>query len=421
MERMSASPPGIRKAWLICGLLLLASAINYMDRQTLANASVRITREFGLNNEQYGNVEAWFGYAFAAGSLCFGVLADRLPLRWLYPVIVALWSVVGFATGLVKSYDGLLICRTLLGFFESGHWPCGIKATRLLLSARDRSLGNGVLQSGTSVGAIITPLLMRAMMTEETGSWRGAFQLIGAIGLGWLVLWFLMVKKADLVSPPESPEQKAAGGESFWKIVCSRRMMVIFGMLACINTTWQILRAWLPKFLQEGRGWLETDALYFNAAWFAATDVGCLGAGALALWFARRGMSVNHSRMIVFTGCGLLVAAAATAPLIAQGWPLIAVLMLAGAGALGLFPIYHAFTQDISGRYQGRITGIAGVVGWILPAWAQRGFGRLADLTGSFNTGFVLAAFLPLVAAAILVLGWGKQDPAESSSTPKPT
>jgi hypothetical protein len=32
--------------WTICGRPLLASTINYMDRQTLANASVRITKEF---------------------------------------------------------------------------------------------------------------------------------------------------------------------------------------------------------------------------------------------------------------------------------------------------------------------------------------------------------------------------------------
>ena len=71
-------------------MLLLASAINYMDRQTLANASVRISREFALTQAQYGNVEAVFGYAFAAGSLVFGWLADRLPLRWLYALVRAL-------------------------------------------------------------------------------------------------------------------------------------------------------------------------------------------------------------------------------------------------------------------------------------------------------------------------------------------
>ena len=51
--------------WTICGLLLLASAINYMDRQTLANASVRITKEFQLTQAQYGNIEAVFAYALS--------------------------------------------------------------------------------------------------------------------------------------------------------------------------------------------------------------------------------------------------------------------------------------------------------------------------------------------------------------------
>lgn len=221
----------------MCGLLLLASAINYMDRQTLANASVRITREFSLNHEQYGNLEAWFGYAFAAGSLFFGVLADRLPLRWLYAVVVALWSGAGFLTGFSESYSGLLVCRTLLGFCEGGHWPCAIKATRLLLDARDRSLGNSVLQRGTSIGAIVTPLLMAALMTAEVGSWRNAFQVIAVIGFGWIALWLLIVRKSDLVSRPE-PGAAETTEASFWKIVFSRRMLVIFAIIACINTTW---------------------------------------------------------------------------------------------------------------------------------------------------------------------------------------
>src|SRR5689334_10215631 len=101
--------------WWVCGLLLLASMINYMDRQTLANAAVRITKQFELSQEQYGNLEFGFGWAFAAGSIVFGVMADRFSVRWIYPVVLFLWSCVGFATGMVKGYDGLLVCRTLLG------------------------------------------------------------------------------------------------------------------------------------------------------------------------------------------------------------------------------------------------------------------------------------------------------------------
>lgn len=415
MSSETGAPRAPSWKWVVCGLLLLASAINYMDRQTLANAAVRISREFSLNQEQYGNVEAVFGYAFAAGSLVFGWLADRVSVRWLYAAVLALWSIAGFVTGFVRNYDELLVCRTLLGFFEAGHWPCAVRTTRTLLDARQRSLGNGLLQSGASFGAIITPLIMTALMTSDLGSWRTPFKVIGAVGLLWIVPWLLMLRGADLRATPEGARQAMSPAKPFREILFSRRMLIVFFVVACINTTWQILRAWLPKILQEGHGYLEKHALYYNSAWFAATDVGCLGAGALAVWMARRHLSVHAARVMVFAFCGLLCATCVLAPWLGQGWPLLLVLAIAGAGALGVFPIYHAFTQDISGEHQGKITGAAGVAAWLIPAQIQKLFGMLADRTGSFDLGLALAALLPLVAAVPLWFFWSsaKEQPLE--------
>lgn len=402
--------------WIVCGLLLLASAINYMDRQTLANASVRITKEFGLNQEQYGNIESVFGYAFAVGSLVFGWLADRVSIRWLYAIVLALWSAAGFATGFTHSYDGLLWCRALLGFFEAGHWPCGIRTTRALLSVGERSLGNSVLQSGTSIGAIITPLVMARLMTSELGSWRIAFQVVGVVGLAWILLWLYLMRHANLESgitggKPDIGD--ATRRTPIWEVLFSRRMLIVYFMIACINTTWQLLRAWLPKILQEGRGYTEPEALYFNSFWYAATDVGCLGAGALTLWFARGKMSAHSARIAVFTLCGLLSALTVAVPFLDRGWALLVLLSAIGAGALGVFPIYHAFTQEISAEHQGKITGIAGVAGWVIPAQAQKIFGMLADRTGSFDTGLAYAGLLPLLAVIPLWLFW---EPRKSTT-----
>jgi ACS family hexuronate transporter-like MFS transporter len=412
---MTASVRSSSWKWWVCGLLLLASTINYMDRQTLANAATRITREFRLSQEQYGNLEFVFGWAFAVGSLLFGIAADRVSVRWLYPVVLLLWSAVGFATGLATTYTGLLVCRMLLGWFEGGHWPCAIKTTQRLLESRDRAMGNSVLQSGTSIGAIVTPLVMRVMLTDAAGSWRLPFQAVGAAGLLWIVLWLALVGKRDLL--PGAPSLSATRGPGIWKLILSRRMLVLFAVVAAINTCWQTLRAWLPKFLQEGRGYAEADALYFNSLFYVATDVGCLGAGALTLWLARRGVPVHNARSRVFLACAMLSALAVFVAVLPKGWPLLSLLLLVGAGALGVFPIYHAFTQEISAEHQGKVTGVASVAAWAFAPPAQKFFGRLIDRSGSFDLGLAVAGCLPLVAFAFLGLFW---DPRRSKTEPRP-
>lgn len=414
---MDASPPnrGVAWRWWICGLLLLASTINYMDRQTLANAAVRITQSFQLSQEQYGTLELGFGWAFAVGSIATGLLADRVSIRWLYPSFVLLWSATGVATAMVDSYTGLLGCRILLGFFEAGHWPCAIKTTQRLLAPEDRSLGNSVLQSGTSIGAIITPLILRLLMTDDPESWRPAFQIVGLTGLGWIAAWFLLVRGGDLGHLP-IPKNSL----SIWRVLASRRMVAILLVIAFINTGWQLLRAWLPKFLQEGRGYDESSALYFNAAFFVATDIGCLGAGALTWWLHRRGLGVHRARTLVFLACSVLAALTALAAVLPKGPLLLATLLAVGAGALGVFPIYHAFTQDLSPHHQGKISGVGGVAAFILSP-AHTYFGRLVDRTGSFDLGIAVAGCLPLLAFVVLLTVWLQPpSPAPPTQHPQP-
>ncbi len=89
------------RTWWICILLLLASAVNYMDRMTLASVSRRLLEDLELSNADYGTIEQYFGYAFAVGSIVFGVAVDRVGVRWLYPAVLSMWSLMGLLTGLV--------------------------------------------------------------------------------------------------------------------------------------------------------------------------------------------------------------------------------------------------------------------------------------------------------------------------------
>jgi MFS family permease len=355
-------------------------------------------------------------------------------VRWLYPALVLAWSAMGFLTGLVKDYEQLLLCRTLLGFFEAGHWPCALKTTQRLLSRDERTLGNSVLQSGASLGAIITPLVMTFMVAGRTdpGAWRQPFLVIGGIGVLWVVVWFALLKEKDFAENPLTPASSPGGGEGekgegtlptstakeperFLAVFADRRFWALVIVVAAINVCWQIVRAWLPKFLIEGRGYPEAEALKFNSLYYIATDIGCLAAGAAALWLVKRGWEVHRSRATVFGVCALLTSLTALAATLPRGWALLAVLLVVAAASLGLFPCYYSFSQELSTQHQGKVTGILGTVAWATSSPCQKLFGWIADETKSFNEGIALAGLTPLLGYAALVLLW--REPKREPST----
>jgi ACS family hexuronate transporter-like MFS transporter len=194
-------------------------------------------------------------------------------------------------------------------------------------------------------------------------------------------------------------------------------MIIVLVVVCLINTAWQLFRAWLHLFLQEGRGYTEQHTLLFNSAWFAATDVGCLGVGVAVLWLCSKGITVTRARQIMFSVCAMLCLTLLALPVLSKGWLLLMILLISGAGALGVFPLYHAFTQDISGKHQGKITGIAGVTAWFLVPPTQKLFGRLVDSTGSYDYGLAAAACLPAIAALILWAFWGADSDAKQQQS----
>jgi ACS family hexuronate transporter-like MFS transporter len=400
--------------WWVTGLLLLATTINYMDRVTLTNASVRVTKEFALTEQQYGNLELSFGWAFAAGSVLFGFLADRMRVYWLYPCVLAGWSIMGMVSGWTHSYGELWVCRILLGFFEAGHWPCALKTTFAVLNEKDRTMGNSILQSGASIGAVITPQVMKMLMTEELGSWRGAFVVVGGTGLAWVALWFLFMRRRDLDLPPV-PARKT--DTTLWHVLSGRKFWALAILLTGIQTVWHIYRVWLMKFLQTGRAYEETAALDFVSVFYIATDVGCFVAGLASMWLIRRcGFSPHGARRWVYAGACLLTSFSVCLPWLSKGWALLAVLLVIGAGALALFPCYYSFVQELSDKHVGRLTGILSMWVWAVTSPLHNLFGWVADTTKSYDAGLVIAGLAPWLGVIAMTLLWKK----DASPLPSP-
>lgn len=398
------------RKWMICGLLLLATMVNYMDRLTLTLSKKAICGELQMSNENYGDLETGFGYAFAVGSLLFGFAAGRWSVRWLYPVILGCWSLAAAACAWTHTFEQLLWCRVVFGLFEAGHWPCAVKTTFASLENSERALGNSLLQSGASIASIVTPQLMKLITSEaDPSSWRQAFAIVGFAGFAWVIAWALIVKPGDVT--PRVTGETTVGEGSLWPILRSGPFWAVALLLIGAQTCWQLLRVWLPPFLEEGRGYEHSAVLNFTSFYYAATDVGCIAAGALAVWFAHRwGWSAHQSRRVVYRLCAAITCCAAMIPWLGKGAALLAVFLAVGAGALGLFPCYYSFVQDLSARHVARLTGVLSMWVWATTSYMHKAFGAWVDQTKSFDLGFAIAGLAPLIGVMSLSLLW-RQPP----------
>jgi MFS transporter, ACS family, hexuronate transporter len=219
-------------AWGLCWLMFASTILNYMDRQTISLVSDQIRASFAIKEYvDFGWIISAFFMTYALFQVLAGFLVDRYSLRWCYAAAVAWWSLAAAATAIVPSLGWLIVCRALLGVGESFNWPCALRVTSRVLSPRDRSLGNGIFNSGAAVGAVATPLVV-TYLTPLYG-WRVTFVIIGSAGFVWVAAWLLVVggAKGSLLAGPlrSEPRIDPAGPNPAG---LSRVALVAFGGIA---------------------------------------------------------------------------------------------------------------------------------------------------------------------------------------------
>jgi ACS family hexuronate transporter-like MFS transporter len=171
--------------------MFASTVLNYMDRQTMALVAKPIKDEFHLSNLDFGWVLAAFSLTYAVCQVPAGYLADRWDVRRTYAGAVAWWSLAGMAAAFSPSLGMLMALRAVLGIGESFNWPCALRATAQVLPPADRSLGNGIFNSGAAVGAVLTPLVVTPL-TRRFG-WRTSFVVVGALGFVWVAVWLAVL------------------------------------------------------------------------------------------------------------------------------------------------------------------------------------------------------------------------------------
>jgi ACS family hexuronate transporter-like MFS transporter len=390
-------------------MLFLATTINYVDRTALSVVSVDVRREFGLTEQDYSHVVTLFLLAYAIMYAGSGYLIDRLGTKRGFAVFIAGWSISQLLHAFAVGKWSLGACRFALGLTEPGNWPAAAKAVAEWFPARQRALGVGIFNSGSSIGSAIAPPLV-AWLTYSYG-WRSAFVATGTMGLIWLVLWMV------LYAPPRTnrwlrardmPDVKEVPAPSVrlkpdWKRVIRMRecYTLILGRFFTDPVIYFVI-FWLPEYLRRERGF--DLAMVGKYAWvpFIFGDIGYMLGGWLSGYLMRKGWSLPRARKSVMLMGACCMPAAMFAPFVPTAALAIGATCFVTFGhALWVANIQTLPTDLFPNHEIGSATGFSGMGGAIGGMLANLGTGYIV-LHFSYAPIFVAAGLMHPLSAYLV-------------------
>jgi len=200
--------------WQIAILVSLAIAISYLDRQSLPVAVQSISRDIPLTNSQFSALQSAFLFSYALMYAGGGKLVDVLGTRRGFTVIMLFWSLACASHALATSFALLATSRFLLGMGEGGGFPAATRAVSEFFPSDERATAMGIINAGTSVGAVAAPPLIVLILLHS--SWRWIFVITGAFGLFWTIAWRLFRFDRGTVSSHADLAERSSAVKLKW-------------------------------------------------------------------------------------------------------------------------------------------------------------------------------------------------------------
>jgi ACS family hexuronate transporter-like MFS transporter len=348
-----------------------------------------------LSYAQYGAIQSVFNFAYALAAPVAGWFIDLVGLNIGASLAVAVWSLTGAATAILKSFGGLLACRTILGVAEAASIPSTGKANATYLEPDELALGTALNNVGLSLGSIAAPLVMAAMAPRY--GWRSAFAVCGVGGLLWIPLWRLTARHV----PPRPIEKKAS--VSMLHLLHDQRLWGLAIANALVMTVFALWTGWTTVYFVQARQ-MPQDQANRQFVWIPTvfSIAGGFAGGAMAYRWIRRGMPSVVARLrVCWIGAVVLLVTAAV-PWMPNSALATVAISLSFLFALTLSTNIYALPIDLfgAGRAAFGVAALTCSYGLMAAALSPL-IGVVVDLFGFTPVCFALSV-LPLLGVFVL-------------------
>jgi ACS family glucarate transporter-like MFS transporter len=387
------------KRYAVVFVLFILAMITFIDRVCISAAKEPIASELHLSDAEMGLVFSTFALGYAAAQIPAGWMADKAGPRLALTVVVGFWSVLTALTGAARSLASLVAIRLVFGMAEAGAFPGSARAICNWLPTGERGRANGILFSGSRIGAALSFPLLTWMLTGWP--WRTSFLILGALGLIWAIFWLLWFRDWPAKPLPElTLPLEAVGGGGLSKILRSKPMIFAMAQYFAGNFTFFICLSWMLPYLKKQYHLADAQAATYAMApllvgatsqWFAGWMVDRIYRSRFRVWSRRLpgiiGFALAAAGMVAVTG--------ANSPGVA-----VACITFAVFGADMTISPSWVFCADIAGKDTGRVSGAMNMLGNVGSFASANAFPYLQRLTGGTSAYFLTAAVFNVIAIA---------------------
>lgn len=180
------------RRWLVLGLAWLALLVSFVDRLAWSNVASSVGHDFQLPVGALGVFVTAFYTGYVASNLLGGLASDRVGPRVMLAVALAGLGITTFLFGSVQSVTGGLVIQAIMGLFAGTDYATGVKLIAAWFSREDRGTAMGIFMTATSLGVVVTNLLVPPML--KTLHWNGVYQVLGVVTVIAAVVCFAAVR-----------------------------------------------------------------------------------------------------------------------------------------------------------------------------------------------------------------------------------
>lgn len=256
--------------WVAISVFILASVLNYLDRQILATmVDIWRTRpEFPFTYDDYGLLLSVFSIAYALSALFAGWFIDRVGLNRGATVAVAVWAIASFGTGASHSVRDLLLWRAVLGAAEASAIAAVTKAVAMYLLPPERAVGQAMSQLGLSLGAGLAPAF--AVYFSYRYSWHWSFYAAGLLSLAWIPVWLATARAIPPVTLPETGQAahsfRLLRDPKLWALIVANMLgMTVYSLWTNWTPTYLVRTQHLTPEQASHYTWIVPISGYFGA------------------------------------------------------------------------------------------------------------------------------------------------------------